>query len=56
MHNRKVIISVVYTIFGNAREVLVEHGCSQVLAQNYHVAFGEERYRIKESELGRTMI
>ena len=48
--------SVVYTIFGNTREVLAKHGGSVVLAQNRPVAFGEEGYQMKESGFGKTMI
>ena len=51
-----MINSVVYTIFGNAREVLAEHGGSVVLAQNHSVAFDEVRYQMKESRFGKTMI
>ena len=51
-----VMTSVAYTIFGNTSEVLAEHGGSVVLGQNRRAAFGEERYQMKESGFGKTMI
>ena len=56
LRNWNVITFVVYTIFGNTREVLAKHGSSVVLAQNCRVGFGEERYQMKESGFGKTII
>ena len=48
--------SGVYNIIEDTREVLAKYGGSVVVAQNCGVGFGEERYQMKESGFGKTII